>query len=731
MPRNVLEWKLSTMEQNEYSCSLCKLILMTLRLSRVLERTQDMDAKVLASLESMEHHMDRFSGSLNAVSLTLQAKDVPSDPDVHYIFPVDIFPRDSRKKRWARETYSTTTLDNRRKIDVGPLMRFLDICEDYESCSPHEVDVPGLRVIDVQQGCVISAPPGCHYVALSYVWGRVKQIRLTKETEELLTSPGSVTLESSLLSNVLRDALYFCTLMGRPYLWVDTICIMQDDPTDLATQIAHMDNVYLRASFTIVAAAGSDCNAGLPGLRTERIPKPQMCVGQVDEIEMVGIHQSYGKLLGESVWNTRGWTFQEQVFSRRAFVFTPSLVFFACRVGIMREDCVFSADSLLGVNGQVVARFTEKPGTDRLNEEASRPLFYFGTSFPSERTRARAWELWADLLPQYSRRKFTTENDRINAFKGMLRALEPHLEGFRSGLPKKFFARSLLWYGLRRRQRLPREFPSWSWAAWSASGPTDRLAFQTQNDCVQWTPGFAALDPDEKQWSSSPVANFREPERFGHSNAHDNFREQEHFSCSQNSAVFNVSRDFSHEHFVSKEVSKEKIHEIARNLDQDQNLSHIIFFYTSTVQLLVDRPELPVAPVSEDVPPPDVLDMGQSRCAIRASDGTVLDYIWVDRAWRAAQPDKLTFVALFVHEDRYPPVFAMALTKMSEFTKRSNREPYHPGKYPSPDDCFAVTAMMVGWDHGVARRIGIPEENAFYYQTWLAEKPQFKLIVLG
>ncbi|RYP71488.1 hypothetical protein DL771_004743 [Monosporascus sp. 5C6A] len=724
MPRIILEWNLSSMRQNEDSCSLCKLILMTLNLSGVLERTKDANAKVLGVLEEMSHHRYKSTGSLHAVSLTLQATEVQSGPNWHYIFPIGVVPDDGRALWWARDTYSTTTYDNRRKIDINLLERFLQVCKGHTNCRPHRVEVPGLRVIDVLHGRVVPAPPGAHYAALSYVWGGVDQMRLTTDTEGLLTTTGSVTSESRFLSAVIRDALYFCALMEQRYLWVDTLCIMQDDPVDVATQIAYMDNVYLRAAFTIVAAAGADCNAGLPGLRSERAPKPGMVMGQVDGVQMVGIHQSCGKLLESSVWNTRGWTFQEHVCSRKAFIFSDNLAFFVCGEGIMREDCMFSVSSPFGVYDPVIAKFRLQPGTDMWNEGDSPSLFRFGTFFPTERSGTHAWALWTDLLPQYLKRKLTLESDRINAFKGMLRALEPALQGFRSGLPKKFFARSLLWYGLNRRHTRPEDFPTWSWAAWSASQPSDVLAFQTQNDCVQWTPTFTALDPDEKQWSSSPEENFREPERFGQSHAHDNFRGQEHFACSQNSAVFDVDRNFSHEHFTFRDVEEEKMREIASGLDNNQRLENIVFFYTSTVELLVDRPDGPICEREGGLS--DTLDVAQSRCAVRASDGTILDYICVDPAWRATQPDKLTFVALFVHEDRYPPVFAIALTKMSEYLKRLKRELYHPGKYSSVDDCYAVVAMLVEWDHsGVARRIGIPEENAFYYRSWLAEKPEY------
>jgi len=55
--------------------------------------------------------------------------------------------------------------------------------------------------------------------------------------------------------------------MGERYLWVDALCIIQDDSMDKEWQIARMGSIYSSAVFTIVAACGVDADAGLPGVR--------------------------------------------------------------------------------------------------------------------------------------------------------------------------------------------------------------------------------------------------------------------------------------------------------------------------------------------------------------------------------------------------------------------------------------------------------------------------------
>jgi len=157
--------------------------------------------------------------------------------------------------------------------------------------------------------------------------------------------------------------------------------------------------------------------------------------------------------------------------------------------------------------------------------------------------------------------------------------------------------------------------------------------------------------------------------------------------------------------------------ETGRNLPNQESLAKIIFFYTSTVQLTVDRhptTQSTAEDLGQDDLPSDHFDMGRARYAVCSVDSAILDYVCLDPAWRSSQPDKLTFIALFVHEDRYPPVFAVVLTKPSEYLKRMRRECYHPGKYPDPQDFYGVTTMAVELDgNGVARRVAVPEENVF------------------
>ncbi|PMD28656.1 heterokaryon incompatibility, partial [Hyaloscypha hepaticicola] len=92
-----------------------------------------------------------------------------------------------------------------------------------------------------------------NYAALSYVWGRVEQFMLCRSNYDELQ--GENSLGGRRLPDTIRDAMDLCSALRIPYIWIDSLCIIQDNLHDKYVHINNMDRIYQRAVLTIVSAA--------------------------------------------------------------------------------------------------------------------------------------------------------------------------------------------------------------------------------------------------------------------------------------------------------------------------------------------------------------------------------------------------------------------------------------------------------------------------------------------
>lgn len=129
-----------------------------------------------------------------------------------------------------------------------------------------------LRLIDVTTMTLVEfgvskervvLPP---YVALSYVWGSVPTVHLTSAALPVFIKPGELSRVLWRLPRTVNDAIVAVQKLKLRYLWVDSLCLIQNDEEDLQLGISVMDSIYRDAYLTIIAAEGDDANAGLPGV---------------------------------------------------------------------------------------------------------------------------------------------------------------------------------------------------------------------------------------------------------------------------------------------------------------------------------------------------------------------------------------------------------------------------------------------------------------------------------
>ena len=173
-----------------------------------------------------------------------------------------------------------------------------------------EDSFPGLEVvrfIDVKQSSIVELRTVSRYIALSYVWGEVSTIRLTTTSRPGLLLPGGIGKAWRSIPRTIKDAIELVRKLGVRYLWVDVLCLIQNDPDDVSRGIKIMDEIYERSWLTIIAASGHNANAGLPGMHENS--RCSSAAVPITEDVSVGLFVPLDRLLKCSIYETRAWTY--------------------------------------------------------------------------------------------------------------------------------------------------------------------------------------------------------------------------------------------------------------------------------------------------------------------------------------------------------------------------------------------------------------------------------------
>lgn len=287
-----------------------------------------------------------------------------------------------------------------------------------------------VRVLDIVSSGIVTLQTRVKYFALSYVMGHTKKSPGDLQSYSTNSEEHFTPFRHYKLPKTIQDAVELVRQIGERYLWVDALCILQDDPADLAAIIPEMGPIYGNAYLTIVAADGSDSEARLSRLSDD---------GSIDEwIPVITRKGSYmlsptrpslEEAIRASIWDTRGWTLQEYLLSRRCAIFTKVGVFF---------------DSKALSTSEAYELLPNAEPTAHVDEAGSG--LYKSLQFD----QVCNFNTYARLLKEYTSRKLSYPGDRLDAFAGILRQLQPRISYLEhmnalSGLPSQDFMASLLW----------------------------------------------------------------------------------------------------------------------------------------------------------------------------------------------------------------------------------------------------------------------------------------------
>ncbi|KAJ9504305.1 hypothetical protein H2202_000361 [Exophiala xenobiotica] len=276
------------------------------------------------------------------------------------------------------------------------------------------------------------------------------------------------------LPRTIEDAMTLSHLLGYRYLWIDALCIVQDDTIE--EKISHLTNmkaIYSQARLTIVAAAGAHVDHGLSGISAARKVKQHSEL--VKGLRLATMFPSFSELENSSelLWNTRGWTFQEKLLSRRILLFTEYQVYFKCSESIWTEEIVLETGRISKSVEARPRKYCWQPDRAR---DAGNTWAHVLKCFNPQLQVEDEWEYlggflgYAAAVQEYTKRELSDPTDVLFAFSGILETMEDVTGKFICGLPEDYFLESLLWYpeiGSLQHYNHEANLPSWTWASYT------------------------------------------------------------------------------------------------------------------------------------------------------------------------------------------------------------------------------------------------------------------------
>lgn len=325
--------------------------------------------------------------------------------------------------------------------------KWLNEClQNHKTCS---TEVPRLprRIINVTHDLLRLEEPGpkhAHYATLSYTIGGAHLFTTTSAV--LDDRKAGFSLSS--LPLTAQHAVWWTRKLDLHYLWLDSLCILQDNLHDWQLELSTMATIYENATITLAATRASSAHNGCaPSLNKLTLlpcrPHPSIVI--------LPDYEREDWIFLRGALDSRAWCFQEVQLSRRVL-----------RVG--SEELAWQCRQCKRLEGD--------PARERVHDvEAS--LSFFGTraldvkfDYAGNKNDQLSFVKWYALVQQYGRRNLTFVADRLPAFSGMAHKFHSILHAtYLAGLWQEDIFRGLLWRMRDPGRYVMYQAPSWSWAS--------------------------------------------------------------------------------------------------------------------------------------------------------------------------------------------------------------------------------------------------------------------------
>jgi len=305
------------------------------------------------------------------------------------------------------------------------------------------------------------------YLTLSHCWGTRPLLRLLHSN--LSSMLDSIPYDD--LPKTFREAVQITQQLGYRYLWIDSLCIIQDDSQDWVKESALMRAVYSNGLCNLSAAGATDSSKGLFFDRDPRTVQPvkmqmdrQPAWGSSMEVAFRDMRM-WEKNIADAPLNGRAWVVQERLLSRANLLFGAKQLFWECR---KHRACEMFPEYSSDFNSSFGAKNVKG------NFQAKRTLNYKFNDLDM------VIEQWASVVHVYSKGALTCKTDKLVALAGLASHMHRDIEvQYVAGLwDRMSFAWQLMWHATGPDSLPPEQYiaPSWSWASISR-----QVAFESGN----------------------------------------------------------------------------------------------------------------------------------------------------------------------------------------------------------------------------------------------------------
>jgi hypothetical protein len=284
------------------------------------------------------------------------------------------------------------------------------------------------------------------YATLSHCWGNVRRCRLLQNNLKTYER-GIVTADLPL---TMREAVEVCQTLDIAYLWIDSLCIIQDSDADWTAEAPRMADIYSNAFLSIAATASVDDEGGLFRSPNPQEMMPLLVTAHGGSKHQTSYHLHYEDDFQENVdaapLNRRAWVLQERYLATRTVHFAENQIYWQCPSALMSAS-------------------------DNTNTLVNYGDIYHFASIESntEVLTRRVLENWTAIVEAYSQCKLTRPSDKLVAMSGLARRAHDLLlcspGDYLGGLWRQELPANLLWSVVDGVRAYPYRAPSWCWTS--------------------------------------------------------------------------------------------------------------------------------------------------------------------------------------------------------------------------------------------------------------------------